>query len=1015
MPFVRWGGQAFAWILLLGFSGPLFFPLLYPFLGKLPDGGWVLSRTAGPFLFGTLVWAGAARGWWGFTPLACWIAALLLLLFSRVVATLHPIAADPLGVSRRRWVVAGEAVFWGTFLPFLLFKTWNPAVFWGEKPMNLSYLGSLIRSPHLPPPDPWFAGAPLNYYHLGHYFAALPAKMLGTDPTIAFNLASAAIPALVAASIFALVATLGRKVRWGLVGAAFAVLLGNAAALVELVRRGNEIGWGKWAQWMNFDYFWAPSRVIEGTINEFPFWAFLFSDLHAHLLAMPLSAALLLALWHLFDGLAAGARLRSPRVWGTLLLGGLVAAATYGVNPWSLPGTVLLLLLVSAAGGLAGGGVRGGLRGVAGALLALAAGVTVFLPYYMSYDSPISGLGFLGEGEASMIGPFLLIWGYLGVILLAWLVAVAARRRRGTWLAALASAVAAVILVDLGLGTNRGALLLAGAGVLLAGLAVVRREEARRRYALLLAGFGLAILAGCEVLFVESRFNTVFKFHLQAHFPLAAAAAFALGDLKGRYRLGKLARGAVITLFAVATAVWFCFTVTGTRGKLVDDKSTGGELPTLDGMEFMRDRNPDEWQALTWLRRYAARSPVVAEATGPIYREYARVAMYTGLPGVLGWDYHLSQQGRAPGAIERRKDDLQAFYYGTKGPAIFRVAREYGIGLAYVGGVERSDFGAGVHKVFSPPLPAVFTAGGNAIYEFLPPGVGGPRGEVKVAAALPEISAPPRNPFVGGRGRNPGLFHEPRGIDVTPDGELLVADFRNGRLQRFDPSGAFRAAYGRPGRGPGEMNDPTDVASGDDGRIYLLDTWNQRVQVLGGDGDVTAVWLGPEPGFYGPRGIAWSPAGIAVSDTGNNRVVIFGPDGTVRSVAGRDAAVPADLSFPVGIAWDGERLVVADTGNNRLVILDGAGRLLRTIPVPGWTGPKVKESYVAVTPDGRYLVTDPEGSSVLVIDPRGGVVARVAIPGADVYPTGVAALADGGAIIVSTHQDRVIPVEIPRP
>ena len=39
---------------------------------------------------------------------------------------------------------------------------------------------------------------------------------------------------------------------------------------------------------MRFDW-WGPSRMMEPqfSITEFPFWTFLFADLHAHLIALP--------------------------------------------------------------------------------------------------------------------------------------------------------------------------------------------------------------------------------------------------------------------------------------------------------------------------------------------------------------------------------------------------------------------------------------------------------------------------------------------------------------------------------------------------------------------------------------------------------------------------------------------------------------------------------------------------------------------------------------------------------
>ena len=87
---------------------------------------------------------------------------------------------------------------------------------------------------------------------------------------------------------------------------------------------------------------------------------------------------------------------------------------------------------------------------------------------------------------------------------------------------------------------------------------------------------------------------------------------------------------------------------------------------------------------------------------------------------------------------------------------------------------------------------------------------------------------------IGSAGREPGQLCYPYGLKVLPDGTLLVAEFGNNRIQRFDPAppnGRSLGVYGRLGRGEGELQYPWGVAATDD-RIFVLDSGNNRVQVI---------------------------------------------------------------------------------------------------------------------------------------------------------------------------------------
>ena len=61
--------------------------------------------------------------------------------------------------------------------------------------------------------------------------------------------------------------------------------------------------------------FWRSSRVIPNdTINEFPFWTFLFADLHPHLMSIPYQVVTLGVLLNLAHGGGATCRRCWPRL-----------------------------------------------------------------------------------------------------------------------------------------------------------------------------------------------------------------------------------------------------------------------------------------------------------------------------------------------------------------------------------------------------------------------------------------------------------------------------------------------------------------------------------------------------------------------------------------------------------------------------------------------------------------------------------------------------------------------------
>ncbi len=83
----------------------------------------------------------------------------------------------------------------------------------------------------------------------------------------------------------------------------------------------------------------------------------------------------------------------------------------------------------------------------------------------------------------------------------------------------------------------------------------------------------------------------------------------------------------------------------------------------------------------------------------------------------------------------------------------------------------------------------------------------------------------------GSTGGGPGEFNEANGVAVDADGLIFVADFKNGRVQVFDPSvGAFLYQFGHRGKGDGQFSDLSTVVVDDEGNLYAVDSTNGRIQ-----------------------------------------------------------------------------------------------------------------------------------------------------------------------------------------
>jgi DNA-binding beta-propeller fold protein YncE len=268
----------------------------------------------------------------------------------------------------------------------------------------------------------------------------------------------------------------------------------------------------------------------------------------------------------------------------------------------------------------------------------------------------------------------------------------------------------------------------------------------------------------------------------------------------------------------------------------------------------------------------------------------------------------------------------------------------------------------------------------------------------------------------GGRGAGKGEFDFPAGIAVDRNGNFLVSDTNNGRIEKFSPTGTFLDIIGTKGSGAGQLGAPNGIAVDSAGNIYVADAGNHRVQKLAADGKLIAEWKGPDVGFYGPRRIAIGPDdSVYVLDQGRTRVVKLSPDGKVLTTWGSKGTGEGQFDDPAAVAFDptANKVFVADPRNRRIQVFDSDGKFVTKWIVPEWGGPYGFEDLAIDSKAGRIYASSANMDAVLIFDLNGNRIGNLRPKPPDVLdgPSGLA-LANGKLYVLNMHGNRVVPIDL---
>ena len=263
-------------------------------------------------------------------------------------------------------------------------------------------------------------------------------------------------------------------------------------------------------------------------------------------------------------------------------------------------------------------------------------------------------------------------------------------------------------------------------------------------------------------------------------------------------------------------------------------------------------------------------------------------------------------------------------------------------------------------------------------------GVGGPRGveinkrgEVVVTEGgghRVSVFSPynrKRLGLFGTQGSGQGQFNWPSGVTMDGEGNILVADSFNNRIQKFTEEGQFLTAVGEADSGPLQFICPTDIAFNTiNNKVYVVDNLNNRIQVLNSDLTFSSTFGKEGNGkgeFIHPWGIACDNTGkVYVADTRNYRIQVFTAEGKFIRMFGRRGPGRGELAVPRYVAVDTSGIVyVSEEGNHRVSVFTTEGQFVTSFGRKGAGPGEFNEPLgLAVDNNGVVYVCDQDNSRI---------------------------------------------------
>ena len=684
----------FWWFLLFGL-GIVFSPLTLFLFRKFFDKGYVFSKIIAILLISYFVWLLGSLKILPFFTETAWLVVILFGVLNSFIIKQQSAGQkkDLKQVVKKNWKIFAfeEILFFACLLFWSFIRGFQPNIQGLEKFMDYGFVNSILRSRYFPPADMWLAGKTINYYYFGHLVTAVLTKLSGTDSAITYNLMIATLFAFCFTAAFSIGANLiylnskgearNSKQFWSfgfrilnlfrISDFGFRILIAGLLSAILLTLGGNLHLFYWFITHGNFSGYWYPdaTRFIiqkfgaaDNTIHEFPAYSFVVADLHGHLLNLPFVLffiGLLLALFTNFK-----------KNHYSLLLS-LCLAVFYMTNAWDFPIYFLILGVTVLWFNYLNYGKAAKIISQTTLFIIFISLFAIFFsfPFHLNFKSIAQGVRMVDFRSPPWM--LLVLWGFPLIITVNFFF-----------------------------------------------FLLKKQASDIDHFIPVLLSVSWFLIAIPEFIYVKDiyihshqRANTMFKLTYQSFVMFYLVSGYiiikALTGFKKKFLKLTLVVGHLSLIIFIL--LYSSFAIRSYYGLK--------QYQGLNGLKYLETFYPDDYQAILWLRKNIANHPVIVEAVGESYTDFARVSANTGLPTILGWRVHEWLWRGSFDESARRTEEVKTIYQSPDLAKTKELLAKYQAKLVFIGNLERQQYSNLQEEKFDQLGSLIFSSGKTKVYQ----------------------------------------------------------------------------------------------------------------------------------------------------------------------------------------------------------------------------------------------------------------------------------------------------------